>query len=45
MRGNALRNLAANLDYQGKYAEAQPLYEKALAIVCRVLTDDHPCTA
>jgi tetratricopeptide (TPR) repeat protein len=30
---------------QGKYAAAQPLYEKALAIRRRLLTDDHPFTA
>jgi len=30
---------------QGKYAAAQPLYEKALAIRRRLLTDDHPDTA
>ena len=38
-------NLAANLAYQGKYAAAQPLYEKALEINRRLLTDDHPQTA
>ena len=37
--------MAANLDAQGKYAEAQPLYEQALAIRRRLLTDDHPHTA
>jgi CHAT domain-containing protein len=30
---------------QGKFAAAQPLYEKALAIRRRLLTDDHPDTA
>jgi tetratricopeptide (TPR) repeat protein len=30
---------------QRKYAQAQPLYEKALAINRRLLTDDHPETA
>jgi tetratricopeptide (TPR) repeat protein len=30
---------------QGQYAAAQPLFEKALAIRRRLLTDDHPDTA
>ncbi|MGZ3488682.1 MAG: tetratricopeptide repeat protein, partial [Isosphaeraceae bacterium] len=30
---------------QGKYAQAQPLFEKALEIDRRLLTDDHPDTA
>ncbi|MGO9922752.1 MAG: tetratricopeptide repeat protein [Isosphaeraceae bacterium] len=30
---------------QGKYAQAQPLFEKALSIRRRLLTDDHPETA
>jgi tetratricopeptide (TPR) repeat protein len=30
---------------QGKYAQAQPLYEKSLEIYRRLLTDDHPQTA
>jgi tetratricopeptide (TPR) repeat protein len=30
---------------QGKYADAQPLFERALAIRRRLLTDDHPDTA
>ncbi len=30
---------------QGRYAEAQPLFEKALEIRRRLLTDDHPTTA
>ena len=37
--------MAVNLDAQGKYAQAQPLYEKALEIRRRLLTDDHPDTA
>ena len=37
--------MAANLNAQGKYAQAQPLYEKALEIYRRKLTDDHPVTA
>ena len=38
-------NLASNLNGQGKYAAAQPLFEKALEIRRRLLTDDHPDTA
>jgi CHAT domain-containing protein/tetratricopeptide (TPR) repeat protein len=38
-------NVAYNLNAQGKYALAQPLYEKALSIRRRLLTDDHPRTA
>jgi hypothetical protein len=37
--------LAVNLNAQGKYAQAQSLYEKALEINRRLLTDDHPDTA
>ena len=37
--------MAFNLRAQGKYAAAQPLYEQALAIRRRLLTDDHPDTA
>jgi tetratricopeptide (TPR) repeat protein len=33
------------LYFQGKYAAAQPLYEKALQIYRRLLTDVHPLTA
>ena len=36
---------AEKLDAQGKYAAAQPLYEKALEINRRLLTDDYPLTA
>jgi tetratricopeptide (TPR) repeat protein len=36
---------AFTLDAQGKYAQAQPLYEKALEITRRLLSDDHPQTA
>ena len=42
---NAIDKQALTLDDQGKYALAQPLYEKALAIYRRLLTDDHPDTA
>ena len=37
--------MAFNLKSQGKYAAAQPLFEKALDITRRLLTDDHPLTA
>ena len=37
--------MAVNLADQGKYAQAQPLVEKALEIRRRLLTDDHPETA
>jgi len=36
---------AQTLLSQGKYAQAQPLFEKALEIDRRLLTDDHPDTA
>ena len=41
----ATHNLAYNLNAQAKYAAAQPLFEKALEIRRRLLTDDHPDTA
>ena len=37
--------MAYNLNAQGKYAAARPLYEKALEIRRRLLTDEHPATA
>jgi tetratricopeptide (TPR) repeat protein len=36
---------AEKLDDQSKYAQAQPLHEKALGIYRRLLSDDHPLTA
>jgi len=36
---------AATLSAQGKYAQAQPLLEKALDVRRRLRTDDHPLTA
>jgi hypothetical protein len=36
---------AVNLNDQGKYAEAQPLLEKALDITRKALGEDHPDTA
>ena len=38
-------NLAGNLDAQGKYAAAEPLYQSALAIHVKMLGEDHPYTA
>ncbi len=37
--------MALNLNAQGKFAAAQPLFEKALEINRRLLTDEHPRTA
>jgi len=42
---NAMNEEAVTLHAQGKYAQAQPLHEKALEIRRRLLTDDHPRTA
>jgi len=39
---NTVNEQAEALNAQGKYAQAQPLYEKALEIRRRLLTDDHP---
>ncbi|MGO9922371.1 MAG: tetratricopeptide repeat protein, partial [Isosphaeraceae bacterium] len=41
----AMHEQAETLFGQGKYAQAQPLYEKALAIRRRLLGDDHRDTA
>ena len=38
-------NIAYNLDAQGRYGEAEPLYQKALEISKRELGEDHPDTA
>jgi tetratricopeptide (TPR) repeat protein len=38
-------NVAANLNAQGKYAAAGPLYQKALDIRRKVLGEEHPDTA
>ena len=40
-----LNDQALALADQGKYAQAQPLFEKALEIHRRLFTDDHPDTA
>ena len=41
----SLNNLAALYDNQGKYDEAESLYQRALAIREKVLGSDHPDTA
>ncbi len=43
--GGSLASQAEALLAQGKYASAQPLFEKALEINRRLLTDEHPDTA
>ncbi len=42
---SAINEQALALSAQGKYAQAQPLFEKSLEIRRRLLTDDHPDTA
>ena len=41
----SLNNLALLYDNQGKYNEAEPLYQRALAIDEKTLGPDHPDTA
>jgi tetratricopeptide (TPR) repeat protein len=41
----SINNVAYNLNAQGKYAEAEPLYQKALDIHRKVLSEEHPTTA
>ena len=41
----AANEVASNLNAQGRYAEAEPLYRKGLEISERVLGPDHPSTA
>ena len=41
----SLNNLAAIYDAQGKYAEAEPLYKRSLAIREKALGPDHPDVA
>ena len=38
-------NVAINLSHQARYAEAQPLYEKAVGILRRHLVAGHPLIA
>ena len=40
-----LNNLAMLYESQGKYAEAEPLYKRALAIYEKALGPDHPSVA
>jgi tetratricopeptide (TPR) repeat protein len=40
-----LNNLAGLYESQGKHDEAEPLYERALAIYEKALGPDHPYTA
>ena len=40
----SLHNLALLYEAQGKYAEAKPLYQRALAICEQALGPDHPNT-
>ena len=40
----SLNNLAALYQATGRYAEAEPLYQRALAILEEVLGPDHPNT-
>jgi len=42
---NTMHGQAEALYAQGKYAQAKPLFEKALEIRRRLLTDEHPDTA
>ncbi len=39
--GRSLNNLAALYDDQGKYAEAEPLYQRSLAILEKALGAEH----
>ncbi|MCK4403862.1 MAG: tetratricopeptide repeat protein, partial [candidate division Zixibacteria bacterium] len=43
--GTSINNLALLYDSQGKYAEAEPLYKRALEIREKVLGSDHPDVA
>ena len=41
----SLNNLAVLYDNQGQYAQAEPLYKRALAIAEKALGPDHPLVA
>ncbi len=41
----SLNNLAVLYDAQGRYAEAEPLYKRALAILEKALGPEHPYVA
>ena len=40
----SLNNLASLYESQGKYAEAEPLYQRAIAIFLEKLGENHPNT-
>ena len=40
----SMSNLAASLDYQGKYAEAEAMYQQTLQLMGMVLGKDHQHT-
>ncbi len=42
---SSLNNLAALYQTQGRYAEAEPLYQRSLAIVEKALGSEHPDVA
>jgi tetratricopeptide (TPR) repeat protein len=42
---NTIHKQASTLNARGNYAQAQPMFEKALEIFRRLFTDDHPHTA
>jgi tetratricopeptide (TPR) repeat protein len=41
----SLNNLALLYDSQGRYAEAEPLYQQALEMTKRLLGEEHPSVA
>ncbi len=43
--GTSLNNLASLYDAQGRYAEAEPLNKRALAILEKALGPEHPYVA
>ena len=45
MSRTSLNNLAALYDDQGRYADAEPLYKRSLAIREKALGPDHPDVA
>ena len=45
MLRRSLNNLAALYDKQGRYADAEPLYKRSLAIQEKALGPDHPDVA
>jgi tetratricopeptide (TPR) repeat protein len=45
LRSASLNNLASLYKSQGKYNQAEPLYQQALALLQKLLGDDHPDVA